>query len=381
MIGEQSSTSEVSSHYALAEAAVKAGDLTKAAAEYREVTHLDPSNAAAWTGLGVLQYGAGTPGLAVETLNKALSLNTSDKRAAIFLGLSNADLGQCTKAVPLLDPEFPALPQGKLQRLVGFALLDCLSATADAQHSLLIAGKLKQLYPDDPDVLYKSAELYLRLWSHDADTLIRTHPESYRVHQLAGELYEGQGKRDLAIREYRAALSENPHLPQMHYRIAQLLLREGEAQSSDQVDDEAVRELQAELTVDSQSFVSLYSEAEIERHQHKLAAAEQHYRQAVALNPGYADARVGLAQMLYDSKAIAPAISELNNALRDDPKNAQAHYLLMLCYRQQGDMTRASLEQTSFRQLQQQKAESFQSRIDALLNSSVTQATGTSHVQ
>lgn len=357
---------EIERHFASAEQAVQANDFARAEAEYRQVLSLDPSQARALTGLGVLQYGAGKPALAADTLNKALQLNALDKRATIFLGLSEADLGRCSKAVADLQSQFPVMPAGKLQRLVGFALLNCLSAPADADQSLAVLGKLKQLYPDDADVLYKAAELYTRLWSQAADALITKHPESYRVHQLAGELYEAQGKRELAIREYRAALQENARLPQLHYRIAQLMLQDG----GDQADDKAIAELQAELLVDSQSFVALYSLAEIERHQHQLDAAEQHYKQALAINPQFAEARVGLAQILFDRKAIPSALTELNRALASDPDNAQAHYLLMLCYREQGDLARASTEQASFRRLEQKKSQSFQNRIDALLGSS-----------
>jgi tetratricopeptide (TPR) repeat protein len=356
---------EIERHYAAADQAVQANDFARAQAEYRQVLSLDPAQARALTGLGVLQYGAGQPALAADTLNKALQLNVLDKRATIFLGLSEADLGRCSKAVTDLQPQFPTMTGGKLQRLVGFALLNCLSAPADADQSLAVLGKLKQLYPDDPDVLYKAAELYTRLWSQAADALITKHPESYRVHQLAGELYEAQGKPELAIREYRTALQENARLPQLHYRIAQLMLQDG----GDQADDKAIAELQAELLVDSQSFIALYSLAEIERHQHKLEAAEQHYQQALSIKAEFAEARVGVAQILFDRKAIPSALTELNRALASDPDNAQAHYLLMLCYREQGDLARASTEQASFRRLQQKKSQSFQNRIDALLGS------------
>ncbi len=317
---------------------MQANDYARAEAEYRAVLTADVRNARAWTGLGVLQYGSGHPALAAESLDKALQIDVLDKRAAVFLGLSDADLGRCSKAVPLLQPEFPNVPAGKLQRLVGFALLNCLEAPSDTAQSLAVIARLKQLYPDDPDVLYKAAELYTRLWSQEANALITKHPESYRVHQLAGELYEAQGKRDLAIREYRAALQENPQLPQMHYRIAQILLHEG----GDQADEKALPELKAELQVDSQSFVALYSMAEIERHQHNYEAAEQHYKQAIAINPDFAEARVGMAQLLLNRKDIPAAMDELRSALNSDPDNAQAHYVLMLCYRERGDLTHAA---------------------------------------
>lgn len=361
---QQHPPANIQQHFAAAEKAVQANNFALAEAEYGAVLAADPSNAQAWTGLGVVQYGSGHLDLAAKSLEKALQLNVLDRHAAVFLGLSDADLGRCSKALPLLQSQFTAMPQGKLQRLVGFALLNCLSGQSDTHQALAVVEKLQQVYPSDPDVLYKTAELYTRLWSQAAGALITEHPESYRVHQLAGELYESQGKADLAIREYRAALQENP-LPQMHYRIAQLLLHAG----GPQVDDKALAELKAELLADSQSFVALYSMAEIERHQHSLAAAEQHYRQAIAINPEFAEARVGLAHLLFDRKAVPEAMAELETALKSDPQNAQAHYVLMMCYRERGELAQASAEQASFRRLEQAKSQNFQSRIDALLGS------------
>jgi tetratricopeptide (TPR) repeat protein len=76
--------------------------------------------------------------------------------------------------------------------------------------ALQTVERLKQLYPGDPDVLYESAELYTRLWNESAGELMAKHPDSYRVHQLAGEVYEAQNNYDQAIREYSLALQNQP---------------------------------------------------------------------------------------------------------------------------------------------------------------------------
>jgi Tfp pilus assembly protein PilF len=76
---------------------------------------------------------------------------------------------------------------------------------------------------------------------------MEAHPESYRVHQLAGEVFEAQGKSERAIKEYRLALQQNPRIPQLHYRCGQLLLQQAGADSQ----KEALQEFEAELAVKS----------------------------------------------------------------------------------------------------------------------------------
>lgn len=366
----QQAVSATSKQYAEAERAIQSNDFAGAERAYRSILSQDARQTAAWTGLGVLQYGQGNLRDAADSLQHSLQIDSSDAiaaRAKLFLGLAKSDLGQYDQATPLLQASFATAPHGKLQRLAGFALLNCVIASADPEAGLVTISKLRTLYPDDPDVLYRSAELYTRLWTQAATELIAKHPDSYRVHQLAGEVYEAQGKTDQAIREYKAALEENSRLPQMHYRLGQLYLREGGAN----IDQIAMGEFNAELATDPQSAVTLFAMGEIERHEQKLDAAAEHYRAAIKLDPKIVDAQVGLAQILLAQKQIEPAIVQLQAAIGKEPENIQAHYVLMLAYRAQGNLAQAGVESATFKKLQAQKSENFQSRMDALLGAKV----------
>src|SRR5213596_1018027 len=68
-------------------------------------------------------------------------------------------------------------------------------------------------YPEDADVLYYAAGLYSRLWNAAVADLVKTAPASYRVHQVAGEALEAQGRDEQAIKEYQKALDLNPKAP------------------------------------------------------------------------------------------------------------------------------------------------------------------------
>ena len=360
----QDTSTQIQQHTAKAESALRANDLATAETEYRKIIALDPANGQAWTGLGILLYGEGNPWAAVSALSSALKINPQEDRADLFLGLSEADLGHCDKATPILNRHFENGAAGKLNRLTGLALLDCIPIKTDAMPALKVAARLKTLYPDDPDVLYKSAELDTRLWDQDAGQLMTKHPDSYRVHQLAGEVYEAQGNIDQAVREYQLALSENPKLPQMHYRIGQLYLKKGEADA----DQKAMEEFRAESKVDPQSAVSALAMGEIYLYQHQLDNALAQYQLASRLDPELVEARVGLARVLLEQHQVDASIEDLHAVIKDHPDNAKAHYALMLAYREQGELAQAEHEMEIFKKLQQSDAEHFDNRLNVLLN-------------
>jgi tetratricopeptide (TPR) repeat protein len=349
---------------ARAEQSLRAGDLANAEREYHEMLALDPQNSQAWTGLGVLLYGSGRAEQAEDALKKALNIDPAAKHAELFLGLSQADLSQCKQATPILSKYFASEPTGKLQRLTGLALLGCAAGDSDPLPALQTVVRLKQLYPGDPDVLYESAELFTRLWNENAGELMAKHPDSYRVHQLAGEVYEAQNNYDQAIREYSLALQNNPKLPEMHYRIGQLYLHQG----SEEVDEKAMNEFRQEKAINPVSAVSDLAMADIEMHRHNLDKAKPLYEEAAKLDPNLVDAQVGLAKILLEKHQPNAAEKQLLAVVAAYPDEAQAHYVLMLAYRGEKKMPEAAAEMATFNRLQSERAETFQSKINALIS-------------
>ena len=355
---------------ARAERALRQQDFPAATQAYHDMLTQDPKNSEAWTGLGVLLYGSGRPAEAADALSRALQLNPQAPRAELFLAFSRADLRQCDAALPVLERYFGTEPAGKLQRLTGLTLLGCTGSAGQEMLAVRTAAQLKQTYPGDADVLYQSAELYTRLWSQSANELMTTHPDSYRVHQLAAEVNEAQGNYGQAIRQYRAALAENPKLPQLHFRIGQMLLKAGEPDA----DTKAMEEFRAELANDPMNASAALAMAEIERHEGQLEQAAKDYQLASRLDPELAESRVGLAQTLLAQHHVAAAQAELAPLLVKHPENAQAHYAMMLTYRAQGKLPEAASEMETFKRLQQGGADQFRDKLNALLSGSSSHA-------
>jgi tetratricopeptide (TPR) repeat protein len=68
------------------------------------------------------------------------------------------------------------------------------------------------------------------------------------------------------------------------------------------------------------------------------------YSKAVEIQPGDADAKIGLAKTLIMMNQLDKALQVLEQALQQDPTNPAAHYRLSTLYRQQGRMDDAKRE-------------------------------------
>jgi tetratricopeptide (TPR) repeat protein len=362
-VNAQDRAAEIRQNVEAAQRALGQNDLAQAEQAYRTILRLDPNNADVHTALGVLLYRSGKLTEAVSCFQSALRLDMAQKRADLFLGLSQADLGQCGEASPILMRYFPDESDSKLRRLAGLSLLNCDLSSENLDGALDVARKLRRFYPDDPDVLYKSAELYTRLWDQAAGELIGQHPDSYRVHQLAGEVLEVQGKAEQATKEYGLALQQNSRIPQLHYRAGQLLLRQGGADSQ----KKALQEFEAELEVNPQAAPAEYAIGEVYRGQQDFEHAVQHYARAAEMDPHFADPHIGLAQVLLAQHSPDKAQPEAEVAVRLDPKNSTAHYTLMLAYRAQHKMAEAGQEMATFQRLQEESNRGFTTRLHSLL--------------
>lgn len=364
LAAQNDSSGSLAQHMQAAAQALRANDMVGAEREYRRILTVDAQNGDAWTGLGVLLYGEGRSGEAVSALENALRIDPDANNAGIFLGLSEAGLNECGKAVPRLSPYFASEPAGKLARLIGLTLLECQAEASDPIPAVQTAERLTQLYPSDEDVLYQSAELYTRLWNQTADELMAKHPDSYRVHELAGEVYEAKNDYDQAIREYSLALERKPNLPQMHYRIGQMYLHH----DSEDVDEKAMKEFLAEKSINPESAVTDLAMAGIEMHRHNLDKAKPLYEEAVRLDPNLVEAQVGLARLLLENHDPVSAERLLLPVVARHPDDAAVHYTLMLAYRGQKKMTEAAEQMSIFDRLQTEKSENFQNKLNALLN-------------
>ena len=94
--------------------------------------------------------------------------------------------------------------------------------------------------------------------------------------------------------------------------------------------------MQQELEIDPANAAAEYVSGELARQMEDFPAAEQHFTRATRLEPGFADAYVGLGMSRVAQKKYQEAIAPLETAVKLQPGNPVAHYGLGTAYARTG---------------------------------------------
>jgi len=102
-------------------------------------------------------------------------------------------------------------------------IASALFEAGDYDHSLAALSTASSSATQSPELLYWRARCYERLAAGAYLTLYQADRNSYRVHQLLGDLATARRDDNTAISEYRAAIALKPALPELHYSLGHLL--------------------------------------------------------------------------------------------------------------------------------------------------------------
>lgn len=255
---------------------------------------------------------------------------------------SDAEAGRCQEALPILARAMAHLTDKTLQKRVGVDGVRCATLLQRWDQLAEFARLLNQKFPGDPDVLYVSVHAYSDLSTHAAQQLAQGAPHSLPALELDAEANELQGKWDQAEKDYREILKQNPRYPGIHFRLARLLLSRPNPGADFQ--QEAKKELQAELQIDPANAGAEYVSGELARQAQDFAEAVRHFTRATQLDANFADAWLGLGMSLVADKQYAPAIAPLKAAVRLEPENPAGHYALATAYARTGNKEAAEHE-------------------------------------
>lgn len=169
---------------------------------------------------------------------------------------------------------------------------------------------------------------YLKLYLADAN--------SYRVHQLLGDLLAARGEDEKAMAEYREALAQKPALPNLHYNLGHLLWKNFKVA-------EARQELNAELTISPRHPGALEDLGATHLFEHQPAMALPYLRQALELDRDNSDLHHDLGTAYVQLADYARAEAELKLAVRAD-HDGSVHYKLGKVYQALGRKEEAARE-------------------------------------
>lgn len=169
---------------------------------------------------------------------------------------------------------------------------------------------------------------YLRLYQAD--------PDSYRVHQLMGDLEAAKGDDAKAIEEYRAAIAGKPSAPNLHYSLGHLLWKDLKV-------PEAREELEAELAMNPRHAGALNDLGNTYLFEHKPDKGLPFLTRALAANPGNADIHRDLGTAYSELGDFRKAEEHFKIAVTNDHDGA-VHYKLARVYQALGEKEKAAQE-------------------------------------
>jgi tetratricopeptide (TPR) repeat protein len=121
-----------------------------------------------------------------------------------------------------------------------FRVAAALLEAGEYQNALATLEGLSLSDKDSAEASYWRARCYEKLATASYLKLYQADPDSYRLHQLMGDLEAAKGNDGKAIEEYRAAIALKSSLPNLHYSLGHVLWKDMKV-------PEARVELQAEL--------------------------------------------------------------------------------------------------------------------------------------
>jgi len=160
---------------------------------------------------------------------------------------------------------------------------------------------------------------------------------------LAGELAR-QGDHDKSIAKYREALRLNPHLPGVHFELAEQLRAAADPKLNAQAEGE-YRAAVHENQFDAKSWSHL---GEVLAAKGDFKAAREAYNTGLDLQPNDAKTKTDLAIALISMNQPNDAMPLLESAIKDNPTNIVAHYRLSGLYRRAGRLADAKHEMDQY---------------------------------
>jgi predicted Zn-dependent protease len=291
----------LAAHFALAFLAIQAGNTSAAADEWAQVitARVDSRDA--------------------QSCSEAdLSRSLKEERYA--------DLTRCGTHV--LRPASPA----NFRILVAGASFEM----GDYQASLEILSKLPPADRHSPEAAYWLARCYEKLATAAYLNLYEADPNSYRMHQLSGDLAAAKNDDSKAIEEYRAAVALKPALPNLHYSLGHVLWKDLKV-------NEARQEFEAELKLNSRHPGALNELGDTYLLEHQPEKALPLLERALAMDPANPDIHRDLGTAYSELQNYQRAAVEFNIAISAD-YDGSVHYKLARAYQALGEKEKASRE-------------------------------------
>jgi tetratricopeptide (TPR) repeat protein len=309
---------------------------------YRQALAIRPDWPEGWLYLGGALYEKGRYAEATDALHKGLDLAPVFANGWALLGLSESQLDDPDQALTDIRKGEELGLNGGVQfetavRVRAAQLLILSSAFDEALAQLQPLTK----YADEPPPVEEAMGLCALASPHDMGQLS---PQRRAVVDLAGKAAWSFATQhpDRAAALYRQLLTQHPAEPGVHYAYG-LYLMETDIKA-------ALAEFQKEAQNNPQHWPALLTTASIQLRQGAPEKAIESVHAAMKAVPVKYRwlCHLDLGRANLDAGNAAAAVSELEDAVRQMPSSASAHFFLAEAYREAGRKADAEKEKTEF---------------------------------
>ena len=319
--------------------------------ELEAAAKIHPQSVETRANLGVLLYFQNRIAEAIPHLRVAVENQPGLSKLQGLLGLAEVHVGDVVRGRKDLEVAFPLVTEPKFKVEVGLELVSLDTQSGDLEDASAIVAQLRKAAPDNPEVLYAAYRTYAELSGESMLALSLAAPDSAQMHQLMAHEDIRQGNTNSAVEQFRKAIAIDPHLPGIHFELAELLRSSQDGGLKKEAEDE-YRAARKENPQDEKTILRL---AEIEAQKGNVQQASVEYTKAIELQPTDAQAKLGLAKTLIEMNQTDKALQLLEEAVRLEPTNATAHYRLGSVYRKIGRTDDAKREMELYKKFKDLK--------------------------
>lgn len=309
---------------------------------YKQALAIRPDWPEGWLYMGGALYQRGSYAEATDALRKGIGLAPVFANGWALLGLSESQLDDPEQALAdIRKGEELGLggnvPFETAVRVRAALLLIRSSAFDEALAQLQPLTK----YPDNPPPVEEAMGLCALA---SPDDIARITPQRRAVVDLAGKAAWALASqhRDVAAAAYRQLLEQYPNEPGVHYADG-LYLMETDVTA-------ALAEFQKEVQNNPKHWPALLVVASIQIRQGAPEQAIESLHAAMKAVPTKYRwlCHMNLGRANLDADNVTAAISELEDAIRQKPSSATAHFVLAEAYRHAGRKADAEREKAEF---------------------------------
>jgi len=266
--------------------------------------------------------------LAASTARKDVADKTCTE-ADVDLALQH---GQFSEVAPCVELALTSRTSAKLRIRVANALLEA----GEYETALRTLEGLPAADRNSAEVSYWRARGYEKLATAAYLRLYQADPNSYRLHQLMGDLEAAKGDDGKAIEEYRAAIALRPSVSNLHYSLGHLLWKDLKV-------PEARIEFEAELALNPRHPGALNDLGDTYLLEHQPNKALPYLVRALAADSENLDIHRDLGTAYSELGDYRKAEEHFKIAMSND-HDGSVHYKLARVYQALGEKGNAARE-------------------------------------